>query len=158
MKGGWSRLQHDRPIRNRRKYRSVLSALANPPPSNLGFGHRPSASAIGFGHGLRPPASATGFGHRLRPPASATGIGHRLRPPASASGHDDSPKYSAPPAGHNSSSASSALSLVTLGVVPCDSATALSHLSVAAGLKRRPPLSILQSTRSERCRWSCCQK
>ena len=35
MKGVWSRLQHDRPIRNRRKYRSLLSAaFAIPPPSN----------------------------------------------------------------------------------------------------------------------------
>ena len=35
MKGIWTRMQHDRPIRIRRYYRLVLSAApANPPPSN----------------------------------------------------------------------------------------------------------------------------
>ena len=111
-------------------HRHWPSALA------IGFGHRlrPSASAICFGHRLRPSASAISFGHRLRPSASATGFDHRLRPPALAPGHDGSLRDSAPPAGHNDSSVFSALSLVTFGAVPCDSAATLSHFSLAAGL------------------------
>ena len=58
----------------------------------------------------------------------------QLRPPALAPGHDGSLRDSAPPAGHNDSPVFSALSLVTFGAAPRDSAATLSHFSLAAGL------------------------
>ena len=140
---------------------------------SIGFGHWPSALAIGFGHrlrpsalvigfGHRPSASAFGFGHRLRPSASAFGFSHRRRPPATATGLGPWPRrqpqgLGSPGWPQRQLGILSAFSRHLRRSPPRFSGNSFTFF-LGSRLKRRLLLSILQLTRSERRRWPGCHK